>query len=84
MARGFEMRVLDGVNARSLASFWVGILSMGPMHWIREWGLAYGMKGPTSPRIVTSKQHSKHAWNAAHCTVNTFIHKHPKHLIVPS
>ena len=37
------MRVLDGVNARSLASFWVGILCMGPMHWIREWGLSYGI-----------------------------------------
>ena len=37
------MRVLDDVNARSLASFWVGILCMGPMHWIREWGLAYGI-----------------------------------------
>ena len=37
------MRVLDGVNTRSLASFWVGILCMGPMHWIREWGLVYGI-----------------------------------------
>jgi hypothetical protein len=37
------MRVLDDVNARSLASFWVGILCMGPMHWIREWGLSYGI-----------------------------------------
>ena len=43
MTRGLEMRVLDGVNTRSLASFWVGILCMGPMHWIREWGLAYGI-----------------------------------------
>jgi hypothetical protein len=42
------------------------------------------LKGPTSPRIVTSKQLSKHAWNAAHCTVNTFIHKHPNHLTVPA
>jgi hypothetical protein len=36
MARGLEMRVLDDVNARSLAS----------LRWescIREWGLAYGI-----------------------------------------
>ncbi len=38
-----EMHVLDGVNARSLAGFWVGVLCMGPMHWIRGWGLAYGI-----------------------------------------
>ena len=43
MARGLEMRVLDGVNARSLVGFWVGILCMGPMHWIRGWGLVYGI-----------------------------------------
>jgi hypothetical protein len=41
------------------------------------------LKGPTSPRIVSSKQHSKHAWNAAHCTVNTFIHNIQSHLIAP-
>ncbi len=41
------------------------------------------LKGPTSPRIVTRKHHSKYVWNAAHCTVNTFIHKHPNHLTVP-
>jgi len=54
--------------------------------WVLQWipTPSYQLKGPTSPRIVTSKQLSKHAWNAAHCTVNTFIHKHPKHLIVPS
>jgi hypothetical protein len=43
MAIGLEMRVLDGVNARSLVGFWVGILCMGPMHWIRGWELAYGI-----------------------------------------
>ena len=37
------MRVLDDVNARSLASFWAGILCMVPMHWIRKWGLSYGI-----------------------------------------
>ena len=54
--------------------------------WVLQWipTPSYQLKGPTSPRIVTSKHHSKHAWNAAHCTVNTFIHKHPNHLIVPS
>ena len=49
-------------------------------YWSSDAG---AVKGPTSPRIVTSKQLSKHAWNAAHCTVNTFIHKHPNHLTVP-
>jgi hypothetical protein len=28
-------------------------------------------------RIVTSKQHSKTYVDVSHCTVNTFIHKHP-------
>jgi hypothetical protein len=35
------------------------------------------MEGPTSPRIVTSKQHSIAYVDVTHCTVNTFIHKHP-------
>jgi hypothetical protein len=42
-----------------------------------------GVEGPTSPRIVTGKQHSKAYVDAAHCTVNTFIHEHPNHLIAP-
>jgi hypothetical protein len=36
------------------------------------------LEGPTSPRIVTGKQHIKTYVDEAHCTVNTFIHKHPK------
>ena len=52
MSRGLEMRVLDGVNARSLASFWVGILCMGPIHWIREWGLAYGIYPGVSTLVM--------------------------------
>ncbi len=43
MARGLDIRVLDDINAWSLAGFWVGILCMGPIHWIRGWGLAYGI-----------------------------------------
>jgi hypothetical protein len=35
------------------------------------------MNGSTSPRIVTIKQHNRVYVDAAHCTVNTFIHKHP-------
>ncbi len=35
------------------------------------------LERPTSPRIVTNKQHSKAYVDAAHCNVNTFIHKHP-------
>jgi hypothetical protein len=41
------------------------------------------LEGPTNPRIVTGKQHSKTYVDEDHCTVNTFIHKHPNHLIVP-
>jgi hypothetical protein len=32
------------------------------------------VEGPTSPRIVTGKQHSKAYVDVAHCTVNTLIH----------
>ena len=35
------------------------------------------LKDPTSPRIVTRKQHSKAYVDTAHCTVNTFIHNIP-------
>jgi hypothetical protein len=34
----------------------------------------YQLEGPTSPRIVTGKQHSKAYVDEPHCTVNTFIH----------
>jgi hypothetical protein len=36
------------------------------------------LEGRTSPRIVTGNQLSKVYVDTAHCTVNTFIHKHPK------
>ncbi len=32
------------------------------------------LKEPTSPRNVTSKQHSRAFVDAGHCTVNMFIH----------
>ena len=41
------------------------------------------LKGPTSPRIVTSKQHSKAYVDAAYCTVNTFIRNIPNTLLSP-
>jgi hypothetical protein len=35
------------------------------------------LEGPTSPRIVTGNQYNKVYVDVDHCTVNTFIHKHP-------
>ena len=43
VTRGLEMRVLDGVNARSFTGSGCGSFSRGPLHWIRGWGLAYGI-----------------------------------------
>jgi hypothetical protein len=37
----------------------------------------------TSPRIVTDKQHRKTYVDVVYCTVNTFIHKHPKSTYCP-
>ncbi len=37
------------------------------------------LKRPTSPRIITGKQSTQQTYvDVAYCTVNTFIHKHPK------
>ena len=41
------------------------------------------LKEPTSPRIVTNKQHSKHTWmRPIVLSIHSFI-KHPNHLTVP-
>ena len=50
---------------------------------VKKNDLLYQLEGPTTPRIVTGKQHNKAYVDVVHCTVNTFIHKHPNHLIVP-
>ena len=47
--------------------------------------IGIGIERPTSPRIVTIKATQQAYVDAAHCTVNTFLHEQPiLYLIVPA
>jgi hypothetical protein len=48
-------------STRGRSWFWVGILSMGPMHWIRGWGLAYGIY-PWVSTLVMGDLMGRHFW----------------------
>ncbi len=62
---------------------WERTSSLNSFEWRRKSTLHYQLKLPTSPRIVTIKQHNKHTWMWP-IVLSIFIHKQPiRHLIVP-
>ena len=55
MSRGLEIRVLDGVNVRSLAGSGCESFCRGPLYWICGWGLSMGLgKGKRSLQVTFS------------------------------
>ncbi len=52
----FLKGTMHGIGVRNDSGlgrwFWVGILCMGPMHWIHGWGIAYGIYPWGNARVM--------------------------------